>query len=134
MIFLARYWKLIGVGALVVALSVAVGVQRHTAAGLKTAQTALASTQGALRKEKDASAALRAALKLSEDKRAVEYSLAVADAGDAENACSARVAAAHRSANKIRSILEKSHAVENGCPVRAIVGAGELRDALQARP
>jgi hypothetical protein len=40
------------------------------------------------------------------------------------------VAAAHRSADKIRTILEKPHATDRatGCPARAIV---ELRDALQ---
>jgi hypothetical protein len=93
----------------------------------------LSEARQALVTEKAGAKALKASLKLSEDKRAVEYSLAVNDAGAAEDACAARVATAHRSATKIRSIVEKPHAVDpaTGCVARAIVGAGELRDALQ---
>lgn len=40
-LFLARYWKLIGVGVLVVALAVTVGLLRRSDANLKTARAAL---------------------------------------------------------------------------------------------
>lgn len=93
----------------------------------------IAKAKSDLRDEKAVSAGLRLALKASEDKRAVEYSLAVQSAGEADSACAARVAAAHRSANAIRSIIEAPHATDPAthCPARELVSADQLRDALQ---
>lgn len=46
-------------------------------------------------------------------------------------ACDARVAAARRSAVAIQSIVTKETIYDQAhCPVRSIVGVGELRDAL----
>lgn len=46
-------------------------------------------------------------------------------------ACDARIATARRSAAAIQSIVTKETRYdESHCPVRAVVGAGELRDAL----
>lgn len=54
--------------------------------------------------------------------------LAIDDAG---KACDARVAIARRSAAAIQSIVTKEVRYdESRCPVRAVVGAGELRNAL----
>lgn len=125
-----RAWFAIGLAVLIAALGVQTFRLNHAKADLVTVRTQVAE-------EKRLSKALSASLKLSEDKRAVEYSRAVEDAGVASDACAARVAAAHRSADKIRSILEKPHATDpaTGCPARALIGAGELRDALQpSRP
>lgn len=93
----------------------------------------IAKAKSDLRDEKAVSAGLRLALKASEDKRAVEYSLAVQSAGEADSACAARVAAAHRSANAIRSIIGAPHATDpqTHCPARELVSADQLRDALQ---
>ena len=92
----------------------------------------LAQSRQALSNEKAATKRLTVALKLSEDKRAVEYSRAVASAGEAEDACSVRVKAASRSAVRIRSIVERPVPVDaRGCAGRAVVSASELRSALQ---
>lgn len=93
----------------------------------------IAKGKSDLAAEKALTVGLRLALKASEDKRAVEYSQAVQSAGEADSACAARVAAAHRSADKIRSIIEAPHAQDpqTHCVARAIVGADQLRDALQ---
>ena len=53
---------------------------------------------------------------------------AVTEAG---KACDVRVALARRSAAAIQSIVTKEVQYDQShCPVRAVVGAGELRDAL----
>lgn len=93
----------------------------------------LAKVSGQLTDTRKALAANVAALKLSEDKRAVEYSLAVRDASEADRACAVRVAGAHRSAERIRAIVGKPVKIDasSGCPVRESVSAEELRRALQ---
>jgi hypothetical protein len=49
----------------------------------------------------------------------------------AAKACDTRVAAARRSAAAIQTIVTKEVRYdESRCPVRAVVGSGELRDAL----
>ena len=63
--------------------------------------------------------------------RGKERDEAVHAADDASKACDARIATARRSAAAIQSIVTKEVRYdENRCPVRAVVGAGELRDAL----
>ena len=53
-------------------------------------------------------------------------------ADEASEACSARVAEARRSTQRIETIIEKPYAVDTqGCPVRALLGHDELREALQ---
>lgn len=110
-----------------------IGATAIQSARLGHAKSDLAAARTDLRDEKAISAGLRLALKASEDKRAVEYSLAVQSAGEADSACAARVAAAHRSASAIRSILEAPHATDpqTHCPARDLVSADQLRDALQ---
>lgn len=59
--------------------------------------------------------------------------IAVEDAQEQADQCLARVNEARRSAQRIETILERPVYVDqNGCPVRDSIGAGELRDALQA--
>lgn len=111
------------VGMILVGLVTVFGVQELR---LKLAQHGEASAKA------DASTS-KAGLKLSEDKRAVEYSQAVGEAGDAETQCAARVAAAAKSGTAIHAIVSKPYVPDpkSGCPLRAIVGARELRDAIQ---
>ena len=67
----------------------------------------------------------------SETLRVREHGKAVAVSAEAARACDARVAVARRSAAAIQSIVTKEVRYdESRCPVRAVVGAGELRDAL----
>lgn len=74
-----------------------------------------------------------ASLKASEMLRIAEFAKATAAVSDAEKACAGRIATAIRSGSAIRTIVEKPVATDptTHCPVRALVGAGELRDALQ---
>ena len=59
---------------------------------------------------------------------------AVQSAADASIACDARVAAARKSAQAIRTIVTREVPRDpQGCPVRGIVPSGELRDALSPR-
>lgn len=55
---------------------------------------------------------------------------ASANAGDAQ--CSARVAEARRSASAITELLNKepAHDPQTSCPMRSLMDAGQLRDAL----
>lgn len=111
------------VGMIAVGLLLLFGVQElrldHAKADLVNAKASLVNA--------------RALLKTSEDRRAVEYSLSVKDVGDAETACSARVAAATKSSSAIHQIVSKPSASDpkSHCPVRQLVSAGELRNALQ---
>lgn len=53
----------------------------------------------------------------------------------AAESCTARVAEARRSTQRIETVIERPYAVDpQGCPVRAVIGADELRDALQPAP
>lgn len=121
----------LGVGCIVAALVLgAIGVQTLRANHYKASAEATAK---ALTAEKATSAALRASVAAAETNRKAEYANATAAAGGAETQCLARVAAAHTSAGKIRTLVEKPHAPDptTGCPARALLGAGELRDALR---
>jgi len=84
--------------------------------------------------EKVALAASREALGLSEKRRAAEYAQAKTAVSEALSACEARVAEAHRSATVINRIVTRPASVDpkTNCPVRALIGAGELRDATGA--
>lgn len=63
--------------------------------------------------------------------RGRERAKAIDAASAAARTCDARVATARRSAAAIQSIVTKEVRYdESRCPVRAVVGAGELRDAL----
>jgi hypothetical protein len=72
-------------------------------------------------------------LKASEDLRQAEYAKATSAVSDAETACAGRVAAALKSGSAIHAIVSKPYVPDpkSGCPVRSIVGADELRGALQ---
>lgn len=72
-------------------------------------------------------------LKASETLRAAEYVKATSAVSDAEATCTARVATALRSGSAIHAIVSKPYVQnpKNGCALRSIVGAGELRNALQ---
>lgn len=64
--------------------------------------------------------------------RAEERQEAVAAVDDAARRCDARVAEARRSAAAIRDLLEEEPERDSeGCPVRELVPADRLRDALQ---
>lgn len=100
-----------------------IGVQTlrlgHAKRDLTTARASLATAQ--------------ASLKASEGLRASEYAKATSAVSDAETACSARVQAALKSGAKIHVLVNKPVAVDpkTNCPLRQLIGAGELRDALQ---
>lgn len=54
-----------------------------------------------------------------------------ADAENQAEKCKVRVAQARRSAQRIETVIERPiHVDPEGCAVRSIVGANELRDAL----
>lgn len=74
----------------------------------------------------------QAAFRESERLRGVEQRRAVTALDEASKACSARVARARASAAAIRTIVTKEvpHDAQ-GCPVRELVDAGELRNALR---
>lgn len=56
-------------------------------------------------------------------------------ADDAAEACSARVAEARRSTQRIETVLERPIVLDpNGCPSRQLLPADVLRDALQPAP
>lgn len=99
---------------------------------LNHAKHDLAQTQAALVAEKAVSAGLRASVATAEQRRATEYAAATAALSEAEQACTTRVAEAHRSADAIRSLMEKPVAKDpkTGCPIAGLLGARELRDAL----
>lgn len=72
-----------------------------------------------------------AAFRQSEALRARERSQAVSALNDAGKACSARVARARASAAAIHTLVAKEPPRDpQGCPLRALVDAGELRDAI----
>ena len=67
----------------------------------------------------------------SEGRREQERIRAEGAVSAAASACDARVTAARRSAAAIQSIVTKEVRYdESRCPIRAVVRAGELRDAL----
>lgn len=108
----------------------AIGIQTWRADHYQHADVA---DRAALVSERQTSAGLRRAVTAAEKNRAAEYQGATAAAGDAEAACLSRVAAAHGSADRIRNLLEKPHATDpkTGCPARALLDAGQLRDTLE---
>jgi hypothetical protein len=58
--------------------------------------------------------------------------LALDDAQTQADLCQARVEAARASARRIQTLVERPHAVDpSGCPVRDVLDADSLRDALQ---
>jgi hypothetical protein len=81
---------------------------------------------------KVAAARYKAAHAASESRRAAEAGQAVKAVSEAEIACDARVAQARRSAQAIRTIIEREVPRDpNGCPVRQLVDPDSLRDALR---
>lgn len=113
----------IGRAALVLALVAAV-------VGLQTLR--LAHAKADLAHARVVAEQARAVVALSEDRRKAEHADAVRGLEQAEGACQARVAEAHRAAQAIRTLVEKPHAMDpNGCPVRRLLDAGELRDAIR---
>ena len=120
-----RVWAMIGLAAVLAFGSVQTMRLRH-------AKGDLVQVRADLQKMHTSRDQALTALKLSEDKRAVEFSRAVSSAGEMENACSARVKAASRSAVRIRSIVERPVVSDaRGCPARETVSAEDLRRALQ---
>lgn len=112
-----------GIAAMVLAAILALfGIQELR---LKLAQSGEAKATASL-------GLARAALTGSEALRGREHADAVSAASDAEKACSARVASALASGTAIRKIVEAPHALDptTHCPVRALVGAGQLRDVV----
>lgn len=116
----------LGLAALAIALVLGViGVQtlrlNHAKHDLTAARASLA-TAGA-------------SLKASESLRAAEYAKAATAVSDAETACSARVQSALKSGAKIHVLVNKPVAVDpkTNCPLRQLIGVGELRDALSGR-
>ncbi|MFA6043602.1 MAG: hypothetical protein WC718_01345 [Phycisphaerales bacterium] len=71
----------------------------------------------------------------SEGLRATETGNARKAVADMQDQCAARVKAARTSAKLIKEITHAPVKTDaSGCPMRAIVGADRLRDALQPRP
>jgi hypothetical protein len=90
----------------------------HTKSDLSAARASLAASESRL--------------KASESLRASEYAVATKAASEAETACSLRVAQALKTSVRIRTIVQKPVNLDaTNCPLRPIVPAGELRDALQ---
>lgn len=74
----------------------------------------------------------RTAFTRSEAARKAEQKNAVAAINEAAGACDARVDDARRSARTIREIVTREVPRDpQGCPVRSLVPAGDVRDALQ---
>jgi hypothetical protein len=112
------------------------GIAAALIAGAIFVQTArLAHAKADLARARASAASSESALKASEKSRASEYANARKEVSDAESACAARVAAAVKSGAAIRHIVEKPVAIDpkSHCPARSVIGAGELRDALQPR-
>lgn len=67
----------------------------------------------------------------SERNRGIEFDRGVAALNEAAEDCAQRVARARRSAVAIRGIITREPRQDaNHCPVRELVPAGELRDAI----
>lgn len=75
-----------------------------------------------------------ASFRKSDGIRAAETGVARAAVDQAAASCNARVAAARRSTEKIRTLLEKEPARDpvTNCPVSSLLPNGELRDAIAA--
>lgn len=108
----------------------AIGVQTWRADHYRGAD---ATDRASLLQEQKTSAALRLSVSASEAGRKAEFAGATAGAAETETACLARVAAAQASAGRIRNLMEKPRAIDpkTGCPVRALLDAGQLRAALE---
>lgn len=75
--------------------------------------------------------AWEASFRAAEKARGLERDAARDAVTEAGRTCDARVATARRSAAAIQSIVTKEVRYdENRCPARAVIGAGELRDAV----
>lgn len=121
--------------AILAALAIA-GVISVQTLRLAHAKHDLASARSALGAENALASGLRADVAVSEQRRATEYGNAAAALSAAQAACAARVAQAHRSADAIRTLVEtpRGDDPKTGCPVRALLRAGELRDAIRPAP
>ena len=112
-------------GLTIVGITLIAGVILTQTLRLNHAKNDLAAAKASL-------ASAQTALNVSESRRAAEYQLSTKAVSDAQNACSARVAAALKSGAAIHRIVSKpARADARGCPVREIVTAAELRGALQ---
>lgn len=104
------------------------GVQTVRLAGAEKQVVTVTRERTAARADRDA---WKAAYGRSEALRARETAGARTAVSEAEAACVARVEAARTSARAIREIVaEKVKTDAKGCPVRGVVGADRLRDAL----
>lgn len=116
-------------GLIGMALALVLGVIFVQTARLNHAKHDLADAKASL-------ATAQVSLRSSESSRTAEYAQAKTAVSDAETACAARVAGALRSGSAIRRIVEKPPHVDpiTHCPLRELVPAGELRDAVQPNP
>lgn len=129
--------QLAGAGAVVLALTLAISGIYLT--GVSAGRAKVAADRDAWRTTAlsylASAKAWEKSFRAAERLRGIEHDKAVSATGQAAKACDARVAAARRSAAAIQSIVTKEVRYdESRCPVRAVVGAGELRDALGLAP
>ena len=111
----------------VIVVALVLGAFGIQGARLAHAKTDLTAARASL-------AAANDRVKVSEALRASEYAKATSALSEAEKACSARVHAAIKSGAKIHALVTRPTVLgKDNCPVRQLLNAGELRDALQGR-
>lgn len=118
--------KLIGLGVLLALLTSALAWHKIVVTQRDTWQQAALTSEAAFASER----ASFAAEKANRDTERTSDQTAVSEAA---TACDQRVAEARRSASVIRTIVEKPVASDpiTHCPVADLVGADELRSALE---
>lgn len=83
---------------------------------------------------RSSSRAWEGAFRLSEKRRTAENQTAIGAVNSLTLQCDARVKQARASAKVVREIVNAPVKLDaGGCPVRGVVGADRLRDALQPR-
>jgi hypothetical protein len=101
---------------------------------LDSAKASLHASRLETRAEKARAAAWEASYRQADALRREEQGRALRAVSEAGAQCDARVSAARKSANAIQTIIQKVPTYDpNGCPVRSVIGSGELSDALAPR-
>jgi hypothetical protein len=101
---------------------------------LDSAKTSLHASRLETRAEKARAAAWEASYRQADALRREEQGRALRAVSEAGAQCDARVSAARKSANAIRTIVEKVPTYDpTGCPVRELIPSSLLNDALRPR-
>ncbi len=101
---------------------------------LDSAKASLHASRLETRAEKARAAAWQASYAQADALRREEQGRALRAVSEAGAQCDARVSAARKSANAIRTIVEKVPTYDpTGCPVRELIPSSLLNDALRPR-